>query len=306
MKAIRIHEFGGSGQLRVEEVAQPAPGAGEVLVRVARAGVNPVDWKIREGALGRRGAESLPATLGQDFAGEIAAAGDEGRFRPGQRVFGFARSGAYAEFALAAEEEIAPVPDVLSLEIAAALPTPGLTAYQIVQEAVAPRREQTVLVAGAAGAVGALALQLLRHRGAYVTAADRPGERGYLMELGARQAIDAESADFERETGTVDAAIDLVGGEVQRRCLRVVRRGGVLASTVGIGERERGEAERLGVRAIAFYMRRSAGDLASVGELAAQGVLRPRIARVLPLDQARAAQELSQQGEAHGKLLLAA
>lgn len=305
MKAIRIHSYGDSGQLRVEEMPQPIPRAGEVLVRIQRAGVNPVDWKIRAGTLaGRQRASSLPITLGQDFAGEVTAtSGEAAEYRPGDRVFGFAH-GTYAEYATASVGDLARLPAAVSLEIGAALPTPGLTAYQLLAEAVKPRPGLTLLILGAAGAVGTLALQMARQQGAQVVAADLPTETGYLTQLGAMRVVDTSRQGWEKEVGAIEAVVDLVGGELQGRCYDLLSRGGVLATTVGV--RDADAAERRGVRAIGFVMRRNAADLARVAELTAQGVLRPRIATVLPLTAAKQAQDMSQQGEARGKILLAA
>lgn len=304
MKAIRIYSYGDSGQLRMEEMPQPRPRAGELLVRVLRAGVNPVDWKIRAGYLARRQGAALPLTIGQDFAGEVAQGGEgASELRAGERVFGFAH-GTYAEYAVAGADDIARLPAALSLETGAALPTPGLTAYQLMTEVVRPQAGQRVLIVGAAGGVGALAVQLAQHLGAQVLAADLLGEAAYLRELGAAQTINTGQPGWEKDAGLVDAAVDLVGGELQQRCYGVLKHQGVLATAVGV--RDPGEAERHGVRAVGFVMHRNRADLARVAELAAEGVLRPRIAQVLPLAEAKQAQDISQQGDAHGKILLAA
>lgn len=303
MKAVRIHAFGESDQLKLEDLPRPAPQPDEVLVAIRSVGVNPVDWKMRQGHLAR-GATPFPMTMGRDFAGEVIEAGGKtSDFSPGERVFGFAQ-GAYAEFALVAPDDLAHLPANVSFDTAAALPTPGLTAYQLVTQALALQRGQTVLIHGAGGAVGSLAVQLALHRGARVLATDVNSELGYVTELGAAQVFDAHGEPFEEAVGSVDAVLDLVGGETLRRSYAVVRRGGVVASTVGAVDEA--EAARRGLRPVAFVMHRSADDLAQVAALASEGVLRPRIAQVLPLAEARRAQDMSQRGETHGKILLRA
>ncbi|HVA62514.1 MAG TPA: NADP-dependent oxidoreductase [Terriglobales bacterium] len=303
MKAVRIHAFGDSDQFKLEDLPRPAPRPDEVLVAIRNVGVNPVDWKMRQGQLARA-ATPFPLTMGRDFAGEVIEAGGKAiDFQPGERVFGFAQ-GAYAEFATVAAGNLAHMPANLTFDTAAALPTPGLTAYQLVNQALGLQRGQTVLIHGAGGAVGSLAVQLALHRGARVLATDVNSELGYVTELGAAQVFDAHGEPFEEAVGAVDAVLDLVGGETLRRSYAVVRRGGVVATTVG--SVDEAEAERHGVRAVAFVMRASAEDLAQVAALASQGVLRPRIAQVLPLAEARRAQDLSQRGETHGKILLRA
>ncbi len=299
MKAARIHEFGDSQHLYLDDTPRPSPGSGEVLVEVRSAGVNPVDWKIREGKVSR--SFSLPITAGQDFAGTILEATSEtAAFKPGERVYGFAL-GTYAEFAIAKVDEIAHLPESLPFETAAALPTPGSTAMQILREAGVVEGSR-VLIHGAAGGVGSLAVQLARRQGAQVAATTLGRDVAYVGGLGADPVIDNQSQRFESVVHALDAVIDLVGGELQERSYQVLRRGGVLASTVGIADAA--AAERLGVRTLAFFMRRKAADLVRLAQLAAGGALRVRVAQVLPFPEARRAQDLSQHGHPDGKVLL--
>ncbi|MGH9355774.1 MAG: NADP-dependent oxidoreductase, partial [Terriglobia bacterium] len=231
MKAARIHEFGDSQNLHLEDTPRPGPSAGELLVAVRSAGVNPVDWKIREGHLGR--SSTLPFTAGQDFAGTVLeAGGDAGTFAPGDRVFGFA-PGSYAEFAIARVNEVAHLPGELPFATAAALPTPGSTAIQILREAGVDAGSR-VLIHGAGGSVGSLAVQLARRGGASVSATALGRDIAYVAELRADPAIDNGSQRFEDIVPEADVVIDLVGGDLQLRSYDLLRRGGVLASTVGI------------------------------------------------------------------------
>lgn len=299
MKAVRIHEFGGSDKLRVEEIPRPTPRSGEVLVGIRSVGVNPVDWKIRAGRT--RYAQQLPITSGQDFAGVVAeAAEDVIGFRPPMRVYGFAR-GAYAEFALARANEIAELPEAVGFETAAALPTPGLTAMQMLH-AAGVHAGQTVLIQGAGGSVGSLATQMAAHLGARVFATALGKDVAYVSELGAERVIDNETQRFEDITGEVDAVIDLVGGAVQRRSYRLLNPRGVLVSSVGIVDDA--AVEQRGFRAIAFLMRRDHDDLTRLIHMVERNELRVRIAKVVRFPGAQQAQDLMESGHAHGKVLL--
>lgn len=302
MKVVRIHAFGGADQLQLEEAPQPQPQAGQVLARVHAAGVNPVDWKIREGRFGNaRGAFPMP--MGQDFAGVVVALGsDVASVKPGDRVFGFA-NGAYAEFVTAAADEIVPCPERLSDEAAAGLPTPGVTAYQVVHRAARLQPGQSVLIHGSAGAVGSIAVQLARIVGARV-AGTVAGEADvdYVRGLGAETVINTRSDHFDDRLAELDAVIDLVGGDLQARSYPLLKPGGVLVTTIGAVDEE--QARRRQIRAVRFVMTRDGADLRALAELFERGQLRTRTAKVLPFDQARQAQELTQSGAAHGKVIL--
>lgn len=302
MKQVCIHAYGGPDQLHLEDAPSPRPEAREIVARVRAAGVNPVDWKIREGRFRARGL-SLPLAMGQDFAGQIIAIGSEvSAFAVGDRVFGFA-NGAYAECVKAAENEIVRTPAALSDEEAAGLPTPGVTAYQVVHQAARLQSGQAVLIHGGAGAVGSIAVQLARNLGAHVSAtASNREDAEYLRELGVDLAIDNSRERFEDRVHNLDAVIDLVGGDVQLRSYALIRPGGVLVTTVG--SLDENQARMREIRGVRFVMGRSGADLANLAKLMERGKLRTRTARVLPLEQARQAQELSEHGGAHGKVIL--
>src|SRR4051812_35383451 len=151
MKAIRIHEYGDSGTLKLEEAPRLSPGNDQILVHVREAGVNPIDWKIRQGYLKNVMPASFPLTIGQDFAGEVSEVGDSVKdFELGDRVFGFAH-GSYAEYALAPVSTVAWMPGSMDFATAAALPTAGSTALQIVRDVVGAKPGMTLLIQGAAG-----------------------------------------------------------------------------------------------------------------------------------------------------------
>ena len=302
MKAIRIHSYGNSGELKLEEVPNPSVRGNEALVRVRAAGVNPFDWKFREGYFKDWIPATFPLTLGVDFAGDIAQAGKDARdFKVGDKVFGFA-SGSYSEFATVPEKDLVRMPKTVDYETAASLPTPGVTAYQLVLNVVRATKGLRVLIHGAAGSVGSLAVQFARMQGARVFATASGRDAEYLKGLGADQVIDYRSERFDEKLKDLDAVIDLVGGETLARSYAVVKPGGILVSAAGAPDP--GEAEKLHFRAQNFVAQRDPSHLAHVATLVDQGVIKLRVGRVMPLAEARQAHDLSQKGSSGGKIVL--
>jgi NADPH:quinone reductase-like Zn-dependent oxidoreductase len=308
MKAVRIHHYGGPEVLRYEEAPRPEAAAGEALVRVHAAGVNPVDWKIREGLL--RGAipHAFPLILGWDLSGTVegVGAGVEG-FGPGDEVYGhpdFTRNGAYAEYIVVRAGELALKPRSLDHRHAAAVPVAALTAWQALLEpaGIGLAKGQRVLIHGGAGGVGHFAVQLAKWRGAKVIATGSPWNKGFLRELGADEFVDRTGEPFEEVVRGVDAVLDTVGGETQARSWEVLRPGGVLASIVSPPSEK--EARARGVRAAMVFGQADAAQLDAITRLIDEGLLRVALDEVLPLAEARQAQELSEAGHVRGKLVL--
>src|ERR1700688_2894585 len=244
---------------------------------------------------------SFPLTLGQDFAGEIVTGGvDTGRFRTGERVFGFGE-GTYAEFTAAAITLIAAIPEKIDFAVAAALPTPGVTALQAIRDYVQPKPGSRILIHGAAGSVGSFATQIAKRWGAQVIGTASGEDVVYLRALGHVQVIDYKQERFEA-VGQVDAVLDLIGGETATRSFALVKKGGVLVSTVGGANADL--AARAGIRGVNMAQERSAADLSELAGLVERGQVKPRMGDVFPLELAREAQDASQQGRAKGKILL--
>jgi NADPH:quinone reductase-like Zn-dependent oxidoreductase len=300
MKAVRIEQYGGSEQLKYEEAPLPEIGSGQALVKVHYASLNPADWKIREGHMKQFRPATFPLTLGLDFAGEIVAGGDSSRLPTGERVFGFG-DGTYAEFAAVATTDIAPIPEKMEFRVAAALPVSGATALQAIREYVQPKPGTRILIQGAAGGVGSFATQIAKRWGAQVIGTASGEDVLYLRSLGHVQVVDYKQERFE-DVGQVDAVLDLIGGEVATRSVAIVKKGGVLVSTVGGANAEL--AVQAGIRGVNMVMKRSAADLSELAGLVERGDVRPRIGDVFPLEQAREAQDESQGGRAKGKILL--
>ncbi len=301
MKAIRIHEYGDAGTLKLEEVPNLSISDDQILVRVRDAGVNPVDWKTRQGDFKQVAPVTFPLTVGQDFAGEVAQCGKAvKRFKIGDRVFGFAQ-GAYAEYSAAPESTVAALPDSMDFATAAALPTAGSTALQVIRDVVGARPGMTILIHGAAGGVGSFASQIAMSFGAKVIGTATGDDIEYLKSLHLEDVIDYKHERFE-VAGTVDAVVDLVGGETLARSYSVVKKGGVLATTVQ--HVDEAAASRAGIRAVFVWMKLSAADLAQLAALVETGAVKPRLAQTMSLSEAREAQELSQTGRIHGKVIL--
>jgi NADPH:quinone reductase-like Zn-dependent oxidoreductase len=313
MKAVRMHRYGGPEVLAYERAPLPAPAADEVRVRVRSAGVNPLDWKVRQGDLRATVAHSLPLIPGWDLSGVVEAVGRAVvEFVPGDEVYGMvdiARDGAYAEFVTARARHLAPMPRSLGHLAAAAVPTAALTAWQALfgvnGESGSMRLGpgQTLLIHGGAGGVGSFAVQLARWRGARVVATASSAHASFVRDLGAELVIDYRHERFERVVSEVDAVLDLVGGETQVRSFGVLRPGGVLASTVSPPSAPRAVA--CGVRAVMINTQPNALELRELACLIDHGIIRVDVSEVIPLSRVRRAHALSQSGDVRGKLVLA-
>jgi NADPH:quinone reductase-like Zn-dependent oxidoreductase len=305
MKAIRIHHFGGSKELKVEDVPEPKIKPGHAIVKIHDAGVNPVDWKIREGYLKDRARQSMPITMGLDFSGEIIRLSEvdtaDGRFKVGDLVFGFA-PGSYAELACVNLSNIAPMPESLDFATAASLPTAGLTAWQIINDVIHPSKGQTLLIHGAAGGVGSFAVQLARSQGAHVIATAAAEDQNYLEDLGVDKVIDYQAQRFEEHVNGVNAVIDLVGGETLRRSYDLVKNDGILVTTVG--PLDQAECEKRNLRGIHFIMKPNPSELEELAQLVERKIITPRVSQILPLTEAQRAHEINQQGHSRGKIIL--
>jgi NADPH:quinone reductase-like Zn-dependent oxidoreductase len=296
VKAVVLHATGDADVLRLEDVDRPEPGEHEVLIRVQAAAVNPVDWKYRRGLVQRE----LPAVLGEDVSGTVAVSRADG-FAPGNRVFGVTTSGGYAEYATASATAIAIKPEALSHEQAAALPVSGLTAWQALFDRGCLELGQTVLIAGAAGGVGHLAVQFAKHAGARVIGTGSARNREFVLSLGADEFIDYAHGEVADAVSGVDVALDTVGGATTASLLPALREGGTLV-TIGYPPEAPPQEHRLWVKPL--IMRPSAEQLARISELLASGAVRVEIAQRLGLADVQRAHVVSESGHARGKIVL--
>jgi NADPH:quinone reductase-like Zn-dependent oxidoreductase len=309
MRAAVLREYGPPEVLAIEEVARPEPIPTEVQVRVHAAGVNPVDCKSRAGKGVAAVLGEPPVCLGWDVSGVVSeVGGGVTRFKVGEEVFGMPwfprQAGAYAEYVTAPSRHFAAKPHALSHEEAAALPLAGLTAWQIVVDTIALEDGADILVHGAAGGVGHLAVQIAKARGANVIGTARAEQAGWLRELGADQVIDYESERFEDLVADLDAVIDLPGiyGE---RSLPVLRPGGMLVSVPsGVPQELLDLAARSDRRATGFLVEPDPVGLAGLSHLVEDGRLRVKVDRAFDLEDAAEAHRQAEAGHAGGKLVL--
>ncbi len=306
MKAVRIHRYGDAGVLSLDDVPQPAYGDDDVLIRVVAAGVNPVDWKIREGYLKNALPHRLPLTLGWDVSGVVAAAGRSVRtFKPGDLVYSrpdIARDGCYAEFVAVRASEVAPRPTTISHVAAATLPLAGITAWQAIVETAQVTTGQRVLIHAAAGGVGSLAVQLAKWRGAHVIATASAANADLVSFLGADEVIDYRRERFFERAQGVDVVFDTVGGQVQQDSWRTLKPGGLLVSIVDPPSEEL--ARQRSVQAAFIFIQPNAEILEQLGGLVDAGQVRPVVGAEFALRDAAAAHRLSQSGRARGKIVL--
>ncbi|VWB40925.1 NADP-dependent oxidoreductase [Burkholderia arboris] len=323
MRALLIDRVGHSDAFRLADVPAPKPGPGDVLIRVAYAGVNPADWKCREGFLGAFMQYTFPFVIGFDAAGIVEAVGDGvAGFEPGMRVFaqtdvGAGRWGAYAEYVAVRHDSVVRLPDAVSLAEAAATPTPALAAWAGLFDDGGLRAGQTVLVHGGAGAVGTFAVQLAAQAGARVAATCSARNRDTVESLGAEIAIDYRAGNIDAAIrtwapGGIDLVLDAVGGGTLPDALDLLAPGGTLVNimTLAAGDAERlaatgAEAARRGLQVALTYSRMPSGaTLASIAERLGRRALRVPRFDSFPLEQAARALDLVQTGEAKTKFVL--
>jgi NADPH:quinone reductase-like Zn-dependent oxidoreductase len=291
MKAARVLRFGPPNVITIDELPQPEPGTGQLLVRVHAAGVGNWDALIRAGTVRL---QPLPLTLGAELSGIVEALGAEvSGFKLGDEVYGATNpqfSGAYAEHALAAATMMAPKPKKLNFIEAAAAPVVTVTAWQMLFEYAHGTAGQTVLIHGAAGNVGAAAVQLAEQAGLHVVATAGSPDLAYVRGLGAEIVVDYKTDRFEESVTGMDVVLDTVGGDTQQRSLQVLRPGGILVSSVApVSETMQ---RRYGIRAAYFYADVTTARLLKIAELFESGQLSTEVGTVLPLAKARIAHEM--------------
>jgi NADPH:quinone reductase-like Zn-dependent oxidoreductase len=301
MRAVRIHAQAGPGALVVEEAPYPHTAENDVVIRVHAAGFTPgeLDWPgtFKD----RAGRDRSPVIPGHEVSGEVAELGmGTTGLTVGQRVFGltdWARDGTLAEYVAVEARNLAPLPASIDHTCGAALPMPGLTAWQALFDQAGLRPGQTVLVHGAAGAVGDAAVQLAREAGARIIGTGRERDRAAVLEAGAERFAVLGAERFEEVAGPVDVVLDTIGGDVLDRSAAVVRPGGTLVSVAAPPK-----APPAGGRAVFFVVEPNRDQLAELARRVQQGRLTPKVGAVRPLAEARDA-FLTKQGTP-GKIII--
>ena len=306
MKAIRIHAYGGPELMQLQDAPVPACGAGDLLVRVVAAGINPIDWKLRSGAMAAQIPKSFPVTLGSDAAGIVTAVGGAVTgFELGDEVFfyaEFARGGTYAEYVAVDASQVAKKPRTASFASAAALPMAGQAAWTALIETAHIERGMRVLIHGGAGALGTVAVQLAKEHGAHVTATAGGAGVALAESLGADEVIDYRTQRFEQVARDIDIVLDTLGGPTQEASWATLRQGGLLVATTMPPPPERAAAA--GVRAAFVFTPPRGAVLAQLAERVDDGRLRIVVGQEFALTDAAQAHRLGEGGKARGKMVL--
>jgi len=306
MKAIRINQYGGPDVLAVEDAPRPVPAPDEILIRVIATSINPIDCKIRAGRMTKSHPLALPATLGWDASGIVDSVGaNVTRFKPGDAVFtypAFGRFGTYAEFVAVNESEVALKPKTISFVEAAALPMTAQAAWMAVITVGQVSAGQRVLIHGASGGLGSVAVQLAKWRGAHVIGTASGDNLKLLQTLGADEVIDYRTTPFESVVRDADMVLDTVGGQTQEDSWAVLKPDGILVATAIPPSPDRAKAA--GVRGTFIFTQPSGDVLAQIAEVVDSGKVRPIIGGEFALNDAFKAHELSESGRARGKIVL--
>lgn len=302
MKAIHIKEYGDESVLQYTDVDHPVPKDDEILVKVHAAAVNPVDSKIR-GGKGEKFGMTLPIILGADFAGTVEEMGSKiSKFTKDEAVYGKILIGCYAEYVIVKENELGRKPGNLDFKNAASLPMGALTSWQAIFETANLESGQKVLIHGASGGVGSVAVQLAKAKGAYVIGTASGKNEDFVQLLGVDEFIDYTSTNFEDVVKDVDVVFDTVGGDTLDRSYQVLRKGGFLVSLIGEPSKEMMEKYEVDAKYISSVP--NPEQLEEITNLVEAGKVKTFVAYVLPLSDAAKAQKLSEDGDDNGKIIL--
>jgi NADPH:quinone reductase-like Zn-dependent oxidoreductase len=299
MKAVVVHQFGGPEVLKYEHAPRPQPKENEILVRVIAAGVNPADIYVRSGKSGP--ATTLPVIRGWDIAGIAEEIGPSvTKFTKGDAVYGNVRNGGYAEFAVAAEKDVALKPTALDFVQAAAVPVAARTAWYALVDTAHLSAGQTVLIQGGSGGVGSFAVQIAKARGAKVFATASTANQDLLKELGADVAIDYTKQKFEDVVKDVDVVLDAASKETLERSYPVLKKGGFLVSIVG--KPDAAKVRQYGIQAPPLAV--SGSPLPELTKLFDAKKIKVVVTQTLPLSEAQKAHEQIGTHHTRGKIVL--
>lgn len=309
MKAAQISGYGGNEVIKVNNAPKPSPAPGQVLVEAYAAGVNPVDWKIREGYLQQMAPLKFPATLGGDFSGKVIETGQGvSEFKKGDDIYGTAivlagGSGSFAEFITANSAAIYAKPKGTSYVEAAALPLVGVSATQALMEHIRLSKGQKILIHGGAGGIGLIAIQLAKHLGTHVAATADTDDIKFVKDFGADEVIDYKTQRFEDVLSGYDAVFDTVGGETYTRSFKVLKKSGIIVSMLEQPNQEL--MKQYGVTAISQFTQINTERLKKLAELVEKGAVKVHVDKTFPLEKAAEALEHLQKGHPRGKVVVA-
>jgi alcohol dehydrogenase len=313
MKSIQINRYGGSDVIEVNNAASVQnPSSGKILVNVKAAGVNPADWKIREGYFQQMAPLQFPSTLGADFSGVIKQLGEgvsSSGLKQGDEVYGQASavfsggSGAFAELALVDKDRIAHKPKTLNHIEAAGLPTVGVSAWQGLIENIGLSKDKKILIHGGAGGIGSIAIQLAKHLGAYIATTASTIDEQFVQELGANQMIDYKTDNFEDILHDYDGVFDTVGGDTYKRSFKVLKKGsGIITSML---EQPNSELmNRYGVKALVQFTQANRQLLTKLVEWVDQNNIKVNIDKTFSIDEAADALDYQRDIHPRGKVVI--
>jgi alcohol dehydrogenase len=312
MKSIQIKKYGGSDVVEVNKRALvPSISSGKIRVNVKASGVNPSDWKIREGYFQQMAPLQFPSTLGGDFSGIVKQIEEDddvsSDFKQGDEVYGYASvlnggSGAFAELVLANKDSIAYKPKTLNHFQAAALPVVGVSAWQALVEHIGLSDGQKILIHGGAGGIGSIAIQLAKHLGAYVATTVNPNDKQFTQELGADQVIDYKTQRFEEMLHDYDAVFDTVGGQTYVRSFEVLKKGGIIVSML---EQPNSELmNQYGIRAIFQFTEVNRERLTKLAQWVDQNNVKVNVDKIFSLNEASKALDYQKDVHPRGKIVL--
>jgi NADPH:quinone reductase-like Zn-dependent oxidoreductase len=312
MKSIQIKRYGNSDVVEINNTTSvPDVSTGKIVLNVKASGVNPVDWKIREGQFQQMIPLQFPSTLGMDFSGIVKQVGEKDMssdFKQGDEVYGQASvfsggSGAFAELALANKDSIAHKPKTLNHLEAAGLPLVGVSAWQALVETIGLSKDQRILIHGGAGGIGSIAIQLAKHLGAHVTTTVSANDKQFVQQLGADQIIDYKKENFEDVIQDYDAVLDTVGGETYKRSFEVLKKGnGIIVSMLEQPNEEL--MSQHGIKAVFLFSQVNKQRLTNLAQWIDQNNIKVNIDRTFPLDEARKALDYQKDVHPRGKVVL--
>ncbi|MFA0515082.1 NADP-dependent oxidoreductase [Vibrio breoganii] len=304
MRAVRIHQYGGTETLKLEQIDKPTINDDDILIQVKAASINPVDWKIREGYLKDFIPYAMPITLGWDVSGIVTQVGSNvSQFSVGDEVFSrpdIARDGSYADYIAVKADEAVLKSTKLDFVQAAALPLAGITAWQCLVDVANIQTGQRVLIHAGAGGVGHLAIQIAKAKGATVVATASSANLELLTQFGADEAIDYSKAPLSEQISPVDVVLDTMGGEVQQLSWSLLKPNGMMVSVVEPPSEE--TAKEHNVQAAFVFIQPSARILTELNKLVESDQLRPFVEHRFPLENIADAHLQSQSGRTRGKI----
>ena len=308
MKALTINQFGGPEELRIQEVALPSPGPGEVLVRIHAAGINPVDYKLRNGSMKLISGKKFPRILGGDIAGVVEQSPKKSLYRPGDKVFAMLsiKGGGYAEFVAVNENQLCLIPEYLSMSQASAVPLASLTALQAFKKQGGIKSGDRILINGSSGGVGSFAVQIAKAEGANVTGVCSTRNTEFVKNLGADHVIDYTTEDFIKVKRRYNKIFDAVAKSSFGQCRKILEKGGIYVSTIpNKGLLFHQVFNFVRSKKAGFIMVKPSGqDLLIIADYIKKGLLLPHVDKVFPLEEGVKAHELIETEKVRGKIVL--